>query len=536
MRRVLASLAMLTLLAGSATLHVQRASAATQPHVLRFTTAQDIEGLNPVLESGSTEHILGALTMAWLFRYDKNNRPMPELATVYPTKRNGGISADGKTIVFHLRRNVKWSDGVAFDGDDVVFSFDVMNNPANNVVSRDGFDQIVKLDQPDKYTVVVHLKKTFSPFLPVFITGGGGPSLLPKHLLGSLPDINKAPYNALPVGIGPFKFKEWRRGDAVEMVADPLYWRGKPKLERIVYEQITDRNTALTELQTGEIDMWDPVGGAYLSRVQAIPDVRIIRQPGFLYNHIDFNVTHPVVADKRVRQALRLAIDRRALLAKVAHGVGIIQESLVPEPYPGVAKLPFVEYNPANANALLDRAGWARGADGIRAKNGTRLSVDFATSSGTPDVDIQLELIRGWWKAVGVEMNIKRYQSALLFAPVQDGGIVYGGKFDAIAFAWGVPYPLNLQPFAACDAVPPKGQNDMRYCNHALDKIIADFQLRFDENEQNADLVRAARIIADDVPTIVQYSREDIFAFNKRLTGFHPNNITYFDDMLGVDI
>ena len=247
------------------------APATTQPHVLRYTEAEDIVGLNPVLNQQGAVSRLSSLTMAWLFRYDRRNLPEPELATVVPTQGNGGISRDGDTITFHIRKGVKWSDGQPFDADDVVFSFGVMNNSANNITSRDGFDLITKIDEPDKFTVVVHLKKPYSPFIPTFFgTGGGNPCLLPKHILGSLPSINEAPYNNLPVGIGPFRYTAWRHGDAIELEANPNYWRGLPKLKKIVYKIIPDRNTALTQLQTGEIDYWFPVGGAYLARVQAI--------------------------------------------------------------------------------------------------------------------------------------------------------------------------------------------------------------------------------------------------------------------------
>jgi peptide/nickel transport system substrate-binding protein len=514
-----------------------RVDATTQPHVFRYTEAEDIQGLNPVLNTQGPVNRMGQLAMAWLFRYNHANLPEPELATIVPTQKNGGIGPDGKTITYHLRKGVKWSDGQPFDADDVVFSFGVMNNPANNVVSRDGFDLITKIDEPDKSTVVLHLKKPYSPFIPTFFaTGGGNPCLLPKHLLGSLPNINEAPYNTLPVGIGPFRFTAWRRGDAVDLEANPYYWRGLPKLKKISYKIIPDRNTALTQLQTGEIDYWYPVPGAYLARVQAFPNIDLIRQPGYLYNHLDFNLTRPMLQERVVRQALRLAVDRKLLREKVGHGVGYLQESVVPEPYPGVKKLPFVQFDIAKANALLDAAGWKRGSDGIRAKGGIRLSLEFASSSGSPDVDTQLEIIRAAWQQIGVEMTVKRYLSSVIFAPATSGGIVYGGKFDAIFFAWGVGAFDDLFNNFGCAAAPPAGQNVMHYCNKELDPTLLDFQTRYDTAGQAADLDKASSIIAEDVPTIVTSSREDIFAFNKDLKNFHPNNVTYFDDMMQVDI
>jgi peptide/nickel transport system substrate-binding protein len=510
----------------------------TRPHELRYSTAEDISTLDPVLNQQETLALLSQLTMAYLVRYDRSNRPVPELATVIPTLRNGGISPDGKAITFHLRHGVKWSDGAPFDADDVVFTIHAVLNPKNVITSRDGFDLIRKLDEPDRYTVVLHLSRPYAAFLPTFFgTGGAEPCILPKHILGSLSDINTAPYNSLPVGIGPFRYVAWRRGDAVEMEANPTYWRGLPKLKKIVFKIIPDRNTTLTQLQTGDIDLWWPVSGAFLPRVKSFPGVTYLRQPGYLYNHFDFNLSHAVVADKAVRRALRMAIDRATLRDKVAHGLGILQESIVPQPYPGGPKgIPMVPFDQAKANALLERAGWKRGADGVRAKNGLRLQLEFASSSGSPDVDTQLELIRSWWQQIGVELTVKRYLSSLMFAPASDGGIVLGGKFDVIAFAWQVEALDDLHNVFSCDAIPPKGQNVMHYCNRALEPILADFQRSYDPARQSEDLGKAVRIILEDVPTVVTSSREDVFAYNRDLKNFHPNAVSLFDDMMNVDI
>ncbi len=514
-----------------------RLNSSTQPHVFRYADAEEPAGLNPVLVQQGSVNRLGQLAMAWLFRYGPDSKPAPELATVVPSKKNGGISPDGKTITYHLRTGVKWSDGRPFNADDVVFSFNAMNNPSNIITSREGFELIEKIDEPNAATVVVHLRRPYASFIPIFFTTAGGqPCLLPKHILGSLPNINTAPYNNLPIGIGPFRFTAWHRGEAVDLEANPNYWRGRPKLDRIVYKLIPDRNTVLTQLQTGELDFWYPFGGAYLSRVESIKTVDVVRKPGYLYNHLDFNLSKPVLQEKAVRQALRLASDRTAIRDKVLHGVGFLQESVVPAAYPGAAKLSFVKFDIAQANALLDRAGWKRASDGVREKNGLRLQLEFVSSTGTPDADTQIELIRATWQQIGVGLDVKRAPSSLLFAPATDGGIVNGGKFDVIIFAWGVSPTDDLYNTFSCDSIPPKGQNDLHYCNRALEPILADFQTRYNPAQQTADLNRAAHIIADDVPTIVLVSREDLYAANKDLKNFHPNNVTYFDDMMNVDI
>src|SRR5580698_7582040 len=193
-----------------------RINAWTQPHVLRFADAGDVNTLNPHLGQFADIGYLSSMTMAYLIKWDEHNNPYPELATQVPTQANGGVSKDGLTITWHLRKGVRWSDGAPFDADDVVFSTNAVNNPRNNEIGRDGWDRIVKMDEPDKYTVVYHLKEPYSGYLPSFFgSAGANPCILPKHILGNLPEINTAPYNNKPVGIGPFRYVRWKRGESV---------------------------------------------------------------------------------------------------------------------------------------------------------------------------------------------------------------------------------------------------------------------------------------------------------------------------------
>src|SRR5580693_2703634 len=227
-----------------------RINSWTQPHVLRFADAGDVNTLNPHLGQFAAIGYLSSMTMAYLIKWDEHNNPYPELATQVPTQADGGVSKDGLTITYHLRKGVRWSDGAPFDADDVVFSTNVVLNPATNEVGRIGWDQIAKVDEPDKFTVVFHMRKPYSPFVETFFsTAGANPCILPKHLLAKYPNINNIPYNSLPVGIGPFKYERWDRATQVVMIANPLYFRGIPKLQKIVYKIVPDRNTVLSQLE-----------------------------------------------------------------------------------------------------------------------------------------------------------------------------------------------------------------------------------------------------------------------------------------------
>jgi peptide/nickel transport system substrate-binding protein len=515
-----------------------RKNTFTIPHVLRYATAEDITGLNPHIAQQTVVNYLSALTMAYLVKTGPHNEAVPELVTEVPSQKNGGISADGKTLTYHLRRGVKWSDGQPFDADDVVFSTRVVLNPLNNEVGRDGWDLIEKIDEPDKYTVVYHLKRPYVPAIYTFFsTAGANPCVLPKHLLADLPDINTAPYNALPVGIGPFKYKFWKRADSIELEPNPLYFRGLPKLQRIVFKIVPDRNTVVTQLRTHEIDLWLPVASRYYDDLKTVPGIALLRQPSYYFGHIDFNTERPALRDPRVRRALLLATDRRTMRDKIGRGIGILQDGVVSPMNPAHnPSLGFTAYDPKGAASLLDSAGWKPGPDGVRVKGGARLALEFATSTGTPDVDAANELIRTWWKAIGVELTFKHYPAPLMFAPYAQGGIVYGGRFDLISFRWGGDPLGDLSNLYECTQRPPNGQNDPRYCNKEADALMERFKATYDDDARRPIGYKIQAIIARDVPVFVTTIAEDIFAYNADLRGFHPNQLSAFDDFLNVDI
>jgi len=517
-----------------------RVNSWTHPHVLRYATSENISTLNPMLSQQTTLGMMSSLTMAWLVKWDRNNRPFPELATEVPTLQNGGVSKDGLTITYHLRKGVKWSDGVPFNADDVVWTYHSIMNPANNVTSRTGWDRITKIDEPDKYTVIFHLSKPYSPFIVTFFSSAGAnPSVLPKHLLAQYPDINHVAYNSLPVGIGPFKYKEWQRAQRVVMVPNPLYWRGLPKLKEVDFEIIEDRNTVLTSLQAHTLDLWYPTPASYYigQHLNQLAGFTAVRQPGYYYGHLDFNTQRPALKDPVVRQALEYATDRSTILNKIRFGVGSLQEQPAPKtaPYwdPSIQLTPF---DIAKANQILDRAGWKRGADGVRSKNGVRLDLEFATSTGTPDTDRMIELIRTWWKQIGVSLTVKHYPSNLFFAPYAEGGIVYNGKWDIITFNWGADAIGDFSFIYACDEIPPNGQNDLRWCNHVADKAMHDLYGHYDQAQRNKDDAVLMEQIHKDMPTIVLNGVEDIHVINKDLKNYHPGSVTQFDEFMNVDI
>ncbi len=516
-------------------------TAASPTHALVMADGSgDLTSLNPHLFTELTLSYISQLSQAYLVKYDVQNRPYPELVTEVPSLSNGGISPDGKAITWHLRKGVRWSDGVPFNADDVVFTTKVVLNPANNEVGRDGWNLIQKVDEPDKYTVVYHLSRPYSPFIPTFFgSAGANPDVLPKHLLAKYANINQVAYNSKPVGIGPFRVVAWHRGDNIELEANPYYFRGEPKIKKITYRIVPSFDTLGTLMQTGEVQLWPVVPSSYLNRMLALGNVKTDILTGPYYAHLDFNVARPLVSDIRVRRAILYAINRPELVRKISQGHAVVQESVMPPVNPLAppeGAIPVTPYDPAKAKQLLDEAGWRVGPDGIRTKNGQRLSLQFPYYTGSSSADNLVEFVRQGLHAIGIDIQTRRFAPAVFFAPYQQNGIVYGGKWDMTYFSWQALPVADISNNWECNQIPPNGQNVSHFCNKDLDAMLEAVKATYDPARQRALLKSELQLIAANVPTIVIDVPQVGFTHSPKLTNFTPNAWTPFDNFLNTDI
>ena len=508
-------------------------------HWLRIATGLgDPNSLNIHLDPSGTTGDVAELTQAYFVRYDRRAKPVPELITEVPTQANHGISPDGKTITWHLRHGVTWSDGVPFTGDDVVFTVNTINNPANNEEQGTaGWEEIASMDQPDAYTVRFHLKRPYGSYLPLYFgTAANEPCILPKHLLGSLASINTAAYNAKPVGIGPFRITACRRGDAIEMEANPNYWRGKPKLANITFKLLPSQETLVTQMQTGEVDLWPLLPPSYAERLRGVAALTVRTELNYRTTNLDFVYTRPIVADLRVRQAVRAALDRPRMVRTVLHGYGSVHDGVVIPLDPPGEHDAIAAYDPASARRLFDAAGWHLAADGIRVKNGERLVMHLVYQIGTAEIEQTVEAVRAMLKDVGVEISSRKYAPNLFRAPANMGGILYSGKFEMAIYPRTLQAVSDVNGLYGCATIPPHGENATRYCNPSVDRLLVDVESSYDEVLRRKLFAKVQQKIVADVPTIMLYVWRGGYAYNAHVRNFQPPILTPFDDMMNVDV
>jgi peptide/nickel transport system substrate-binding protein len=496
----------------------------TRPGVLRFATLGDPDSLNPLIGQFQVDVDLSMFWAGYLFNYSDRNELMPELATEVPTLANGGIAKDGLTITYHLRRGVQWQDGSPFSADDVVFSWHAVMNPNTNVQTRTGYDVVRAIDQPNPYTIVIHLTRPFAPFVNTFFTMSATPyPVLPKHLLAKYHDLNQVPYNSKPVGTGPFIVQEWHRGETLRMVANPHYWRGAPKLSEVVYRSIPDENTLTTSVRTHELDLWYNASSTNYPVASKVDGTHALLTPFTQYSLLGFNVKRPVMSEVAVRRALAYATDRKRMIETVTYGVQLLGEGDQPAfswaHDPNLRPIPFA---PDKARAVLDAAGWKVGPGGVRTKNGRRLHLEIATTTGSALGNRVAVLVQSAWRDVGIEAEVKAYAASLMFANFSNGGVVQGGKFDVAFFSWINGIDPDDSTNFMCDQIPPAGNNVFRFCNAELDAQERIAMTSFDRDVRKKAYARIQQIVVDRVPMLTMWFARRFDVANDDLQNYKP--------------
>jgi peptide/nickel transport system substrate-binding protein len=502
-----------------------RTTGAGRGPVVRFDVAADPASLNPLFahaDAGNVEAQLAHLVFEPFFDLDAQGNPVPELVTVVPSTQNDGISPDGRTLTYHLRPTVRWSDGVPLTARDVLFTLRAILDPRNPVGSREGYDLIDDARALDPYTVRFHLSRAWAPAVATFFTYGTSPQyVLPEHALASQAPLDRAPFDAEPnVGDGPFRFVSWQHGDRLEYAANPRYWRGVPAVKRLDVRIVPDPQTNMTLLQSGDLD-FNLVAPAQWSALAQTTPLAYAYAPTSLIAGVALNVMHPPLDDVRVRRALAQSIDRKEISAKITLGRYPVANTDRPRfswAYDGSIREPA--YDPAAADRAFDAAGWKRGRDGMRRKAGRPLELTYVQFPETATGVRAAVIIESALRERGVDVTIKSISNAQLFLPASDGGTLASGKFDMAYVPWAMGADPDDRFLLGCAGAD---KNYMRYCDPQVERLEARAATVPERARRAAGYATIDRIVARDVPIVYLFNPTYIYAYGPRLRGFAPN-------------
>ena len=512
--------------------------------------------LNPYLSGGTKDIDASALVIEPLARYDEKGNLVAYLAAEIPTLDNGGVSEDLRSITWKLKPGLKWSDGSPVTAEDVKFTADYCMNPEGGCASLSFFDGVEKVEALDELTVKVTFNQPkpnpYGPFV-----GGQSPIIQKKQFENctgaKAPECTEANFN--PIGTGPFVVKDFRPNDVIQFEANPNYRDpDKPAFARVTFKGGGDATAAARAvMETGEFDhAWN---------LQLAPDVIAKMeqggkgkvQVGFgpLVERLEMNLTdpspdlpegerstrkhpHPFLTDKRVRQALSMAIDRE-LLVEIGYGkAGKVTCDLVPSPENYAAKNDYcLKQDIAGANALLDEAGYKdTNGDGIReTPDGKPLKILYQTSTNAVRQDFQA-LIKEWWRQIGVDTELRNINASVFFGGdpgSPDTFQKFYADVEMYANTFNGTDPQTYLAAYRCGNEPKpesqwQGENINRYCDPEYDKLIDELARTGDIKKRGEIAIRMNNMLTKDSFVIVPLvHRGRVSAIANSLGGYKMN-------------
>ena len=512
--------------------------------------------LNPFLSGGTKDIHAAAMVLEPLARYDENGDMVPALAAEIPTVENGGVAADLRSVTWKLRKSVTWSDGTPFTAADVAFTAAFCMHPDGGCNAASRFQNVASVEAVDDHAVRISFAAPM-PFPYAPFVGSVSPVIQKKQFEGCLgakaPECTRQNFG--PVGTGPFKVKEFRPNDVVRYVLNDRYRNpDQPAFSSVLMKGGGDAvSAARAVLETGEFDYaWNlQVEPEILAAMEKAGRGRLVSAFGTQVERLIVKLTnpdpalgakrstwqggnnpHPFLSDPAVRRALSLAIDRKILVEAGYGPAGRVTCNVLPAPpaYASTANDWCKTQDIAGANKLLDEAGWARGPDGIRAKNGVRLSILYQTSTNSVRQGTQA-LIKQMWRQIGVETELKNISASVFFgsdpaspdtyqkfyADIQ----MYTNNFD------GTDPQAYLQNWL-CKRIPGPdnqwiGTNIPRYCNSEYEELAASLSKTAGIPNRAAIARRMNDMLIDDGAVIPLIHRGEVIAHALSLGGVRHN-------------
>ena len=499
--------------------------------------------LNPHFAVGTKDQDGSRIFYEPLAGWDNDGNLVPVLAAEIPTPENGGVSKDGKVITWKLKRDVQWHDGKPFTSADVVFNWEYASDPATSATTIGSYKD-VKVQAIDAYTVRVEYSKASPFWADPFVSIRG--MIIPKHLFEAYKGAKSrdAPNNLKPVGTGPYKFLDFTPGDMVRGVLNPNYHQpNRPFFDTIEMKGGGDAvSAARAVLQTGEFDYaWNlQVEDEILVRLEAGGKGRVNIIPAGDIEFIQFNFTdpwtevdgerssiktkHPILTDPVVREAITLLVDRASIQQFIYGRTGIATANFVNYPERFRSKNNKFEFNVDKANQLLENAGWKKGADGIRTKDGKKLKFVYQTSVNQPRQKTQAIVKQAAQKA-GVELELKTVTASVFFSSDVANPDTYTKLYCDIQMyttTQNQPDPeIFMNQYVSWERATKEnkwqGRNITRWQNDEYDKAYRAAEVELDPVKRTALFIRMNDLAIQDRAIIPVVARPRVRASNLKL-------------------
>jgi peptide/nickel transport system substrate-binding protein len=500
--------------------------------------------LNPHFAVGTKDQDGSRLFYEPLAGWDPHGNLRPVLAAAIPGREDGTLAADGKSVTWKLKKGVTWHDGKPFTADDVVFNWQYSKDPATAAVTIANYKDIL-VEKVDDYTITIKFDKP-TPFWANAFVGPQG-MIIPKHLYADYigAKSREAPTNLKPIGTGPYKFKEFRPGDIVSGEINTNYhMENRPYFDAIEMKGGGDAvSAARAVLQTGEFDFaWNmQVEDEILTRLEKGGKGRVVISDGGNIEHIQLNTTdpwtevdgersslktkHPTLQYPEVRQALSMLVDKQSVQKYIYGRTGIATANFVNNPEKFRSKNTHYEFNIEKAAAILEKAGWKKGSDGVRAKDGKRLKFVYQTSINQPRQKTQAIVKQACQKA-GIEIEVKAVTASVFFSSDVANPDTYTHFYsDLQMYTTTMTQPdpeLFMNQFCSWEVATKankwQGRNITRWRSQEYDDNYKAAQVEIDPVKRAAMFIKANDLVIDNYVVIPVVARPGVVAMNTKLS------------------
>lgn len=504
--------------------------------------------LNPHFGRGRKDHTAARLFYEPLAAAGPGGELFPILAEELPSTENGGLAKDGTWVVWRLKRNVVWHDGRPFTADDVVFNWEFASDPATAATSRGPFQEVAQVEKLDSHTAKVVYKKP----QPYWAVAFGGDGLIPRHIFGPHKGASarEAAGMLKPVGTGPYKLVDFTPGDFIRAEINPSYHvPNRPFFDRVHIKGGGDAvSAARAVLQTGEYDFayYILAEEDVLKRLEQGAKGRILAIPSSGVNHIQCNQSdpwhetdgersnaasaHPCLSQIAVRKAISLLVDRASIQEYIVGRNGQITSNFLNAPERFRSGNTSWEFSIERANQILDELGWARGPDGVRAKDGKRLKLLFQAATSSSVQKIQLVVKQAAARA-GIEIEVRAIPASVFFS-ADPNNVDTNVRFHAdlqmyTTFTWLDPQFFMAQ-FCSWE-IPTRqnkwsGRNITRWRNAGYDRLWRDAEVEMDPVRRAALFIRMNDMVIENAVEIPVTWRNVLHAVSHQIVGVQPNS------------
>jgi len=493
--------------------------------------------LNPQFAVGTKDQDGSRLFYEPLAAWDNDGNLKRVLAAEIPSRQNGGLAADGKSVVWKLKQGVKWHDGQPFTADDCVFTWQYCTDPQTAAVTAGSYVNL-KVEKIDDYTIRMLFPDPRPFWADAFVSNN---CIIPRHLFAPYIGAKSraAPWNLKPVGTGPYKFKSFAPGDLVQGVINPDYHEpNRPFFDAVDMKGGGDATSAARAVfETGEYDYaWNlQVEWELLKKMEQAGKGRLMMTEGSSIEHIQCNFSNPNVvvdgqrscvttknptlSDPAVRQALSLLCDRAGIQKYIYGETGMTTANFVNGPKPFVSHDTKWEYNVQKATDLLEKAGWKPGPDGIRQKNGVRLSWLYQTSINQPRQETQ-QVIKQACQKAGIEVRLKAVLASVYFSSDVGNDETYPKFYADIQMYTTNPTQPDpgfwMRQFLSTEVAQKsnmwQGRNITRWQNPDYDKLWNAAATELDPVKRAAMFIKMNDLVVDDVVVIPLIFRRNVGA------------------------